>query len=161
MIGHLGIYLLILISPFKSIDSQLSHMDSSVPNLLSSMLRLRCPRCRHGKLFSQPNPYNIKRMESMPDQCPSCGQDFQIEPGFYFGATYVSYALNVGWLIPTFLTMHFGLALPYRYFVITMFALLPILVPLIFRLSRSIWIHFFVNLDPQVAQQVREGASSE
>jgi hypothetical protein len=27
--------------------------------------------------------------------CPKCGADFVKEPGFYFGASYVSYALTI------------------------------------------------------------------
>ncbi len=123
-------------------------MSNKKTSLVGSMVGQRCPRCREGKLYSQPNPYNFKQMEKMPDNCPVCGQDFIIEPGFYFGATYVSYALNVAWLIPTFLFMRFVLDLPFMYFVITMFALLPVLVPVIFRMSRSIWIHFFVKYKP-------------
>ncbi len=92
----------------------------------------------------------------MPDQCPDCGQDFVIEPGFYFGATYVSYALNVAWLIPTFVLIRFGLGLPYSYFVVVMFLLLPVLVPVIFRWSRSIWLRFFVKYDPKLAISVRQ-----
>jgi len=122
--------------------------------MLSSMLRLRCPRCRQGKLFTVSNPYHLKRMNEMPDRCPACGQDFEIEPGFYFGATYVSYALNVAWLVPTFLLTRFVIGWEFRTFVIIMFALLPILVPLIFRVSRSIWLHFFVRFDPEVAYNV-------
>lgn len=133
--------------------------------MFASMLRLRCPRCRQGKLFTVSNPYNLKRMNQMPERCPACGQDFEIEPGFYFGATYVSYALNVAWLVPTFLITRFVIGWEYRTFVIIMFALLPILVPLIFRVSRSIWLHFFVRFDPEVAhnvaQQPRSGDQGE
>ena len=127
-----------------------------MPSLLSSMLRLRCPRCRQGKLFSVSNPYNLKRMNDMPERCPACGQDFEIEPGFYFGATYVSYALNVAWLVPSFLFTRFVMDWEYRTFVIIMFTLLPVLVPLIFRVSRSVWIHFFVRFDPGIAKQVSQ-----
>jgi uncharacterized protein (DUF983 family) len=131
-------------------------MAKQIPGLMASMFRLRCPRCRQGKLYTVSNPYRFKYMNAMPSQCPACGQDYEIEPGFYFGATYISYAFNVGWLVPTFLFMRFVLDLPYRYYVITMFALLPVLVPLIFRVSRSIWLAIFVRYDPAVAQQVAE-----
>jgi len=88
----------------------------------------------------------------MPDKCPVCGQDFVIEPGFYFGATYVSYAFNVAWLVPLFLFMRFVLGLPFNYYVITMFALLPVLIPLISRVSRQIWLGFFVKYDPETKE---------
>ena len=37
----------------------------------------------------------------MNKQCPECKQDFLIEPGFEFGAMYISYALNVAYFIAT------------------------------------------------------------
>ena len=125
-------------------------------SLVVSMVGNRCPRCRQGRLFLNKNPYAFKDIEKMPQVCPKCNQDFVIEPGFYFGATYVSYALNVAWLIPMFLFLRFAIgwsALEWQSLV-TLAIVLPALVPIIFRLSRSIWIHFFVKYDPNVALQV-------
>ncbi len=92
----------------------------------------------------------------MPEQCPRCGQDFVIEPGFFFGATYISYALNVGWLIPSFLFISFVLNQPYSVYLIFMAIVLPASVPILFRLSRSAWIHMFVNYDPSIASRIKE-----
>lgn len=119
-----------------------------MPSLLKSILTNRCPRCRKGRLFLEKNPYKWKTMQSMPKECEVCGQDFVIEPGFFFGSTYVSYALNVAWLIPTFLFIRFVLGFEYSVFLIVMFLMLPALVPIIFRVSRSAWIHMFVKHDP-------------
>ncbi|MEO0895764.1 MAG: DUF983 domain-containing protein [Bacteroidota bacterium] len=131
-------------------------MPAKTPSWLSSVVGLRCPRCRKGKLFVQPNPYNIKQITEMPSKCPCCGQDFVIEPGFYFGATYVSYALNIAWLVPLFFLINFILDLPYRTFVITMFVLIPILIPLISRLSRALWLGAFVKFDQEVSAKVEK-----
>ena len=62
---------------------------------LYSILNNKCPRCHEGKFFDSANPYNLAKMTSMPDKCPECGQPYEPEPGFYFGAMYVSYALGV------------------------------------------------------------------
>ncbi len=129
-----------------------------MPSLFSSILSGTCPRCRKGKLFLVRNPYRLKHLQSMPEVCEVCGQDFQIEPGFYFGASYVSYALNVAWLIPSFLFVRFVLDQPYSVFLIVMFTLLPLLVPVLFRLSRSAWIHIFVRFDPAYKKTRTEGA---
>lgn len=91
----------------------------------------------------------------MPPACEVCGQDFVIEPGFYFGASYISYALNTAWLIPAFLFVRFVLKLEYSTFLVIMFSLLPVLIPLIYRLSRAAWIHIFVKYDP-TASSVKE-----
>ena len=123
-----------------------------MPSLLTSIIGNRCPRCRKGRLFSVRNPFHLKRMQEMPDTCPVCQQDFVIEPGFFFGASYVSYALNVAWLVPTFLFVRFVLGFSYNVFLGVMGLMLVMLVPLLFRLSRSVWIHMFVKYDPVAGQ---------
>lgn len=49
-------------------------------------LRLRCPRCGEGKLFSG--------WFKMNDCCTKCGLDFRREPGFYLGSIYFNYGLT-------------------------------------------------------------------
>lgn len=100
-------------------------------------------------------------MQAMPPACEVCGQDFVIEPGFFFGASYISYALNIAWLIPTFLFVRFVLGFEYSTFIIVMFTLLPILVPIIFRTSRSAWIHMFVKVDPDIEKKAQAKSPGE
>ncbi|MGB0196394.1 MAG: DUF983 domain-containing protein [Flavobacteriales bacterium] len=61
---------------------------------LGALLNNRCPKCYEGRLFNS-HAYDLKRVSEMPAKCPVCGEDFAREPGFYFGAAYVSYALTV------------------------------------------------------------------
>ncbi len=121
-----------------------------MPSLLTSILGNRCPRCRKGRLFSVRNLFNIRRMHEMPAACQVCQQDFVIEPGFFFGASYVSYALNVAWLVPTFLIVRFVLGFSYSVFLVVMGVMLVVGIPFLFRLSRSVWIHMFVKYDANI-----------
>lgn len=57
--------------------------------------KLLCPKCGEGKLFKNPNPYNIKMIGDMPDHCPNCHLAFMPEPGFYYGAMFMSYVVTV------------------------------------------------------------------
>lgn len=77
----------------------------------------------------------------MHTNCPVCGLKYEQEPGFWWGAMYVSYALAVAACLPTFVACYwvFGLSFWNSFFVII--ALQLILVPVLFRLSRSIWIN--------------------
>lgn len=104
----------------------------------------------------------------MHARCSHCNESFTREPGFYFGAAYVSYALTValwvavlvalitfdslGWIEFSFFTHPLT-------FIISGVATLIILLPLIYRLSRSIWIGLFVTYDAEAAEksQQREG----
>ena len=68
----------------------------------SSAFGCRCPRCREGKLFKHPLSYRFKKVTEMNKDCPVCGQPTEIEVGFYYGTSYVSYLLTVGISILTF-----------------------------------------------------------
>ena len=124
--------------------------DDKKPNLLMSILANNCPRCRRGKLFKQNNPYKLKGLMEMNEKCPVCGQTTDMEPGFYYGTSYVSYALAVTVSVTTFIAwwVIIGFSLDDNRFFwwMGMNAILLItLQPLLMRLSRSIWISFFIR----------------
>ena len=60
------------------------------------------PRCREGNMFIYSNPYNLKNFMNMNDKCPVCKQPFDLEPGFYYGTSYVSYAFTIAITIASF-----------------------------------------------------------
>src|SRR5580704_7339683 len=65
------------------------------PGILKSVFTNKCPRCREGNLFVNPNPYHLATTMHMPEHCPVCGQKFELQTGFYFGTGFVSYGLTV------------------------------------------------------------------
>jgi len=111
---------------------------------LYSIFGNKCPRCHEGDFFEKSTPYS-KDFDKMNHHCPSCGENFERETGFYYGAMYVSYgftvALGVAWFLFYYVVFGFE-ALP---FLISYSVLLIILLPWIFRTSRLIWINFFVK----------------
>src|ERR1039458_9329044 len=68
---------------------------SNNPGYIGSILTNKCPHCKKGNLFINPNPYELKNTMKMPEQCPVCGQKFDLQTGFYFGTGYVSYLLTI------------------------------------------------------------------
>lgn len=123
---------------------------------LSWILRNRCPKCGKGKLFVKANAYDLRHTAAMHSACGSCGEDFEREPGFYFGAAYVSYALTVALWIAVLVAlmcfdawgwMEFGMFTHPGTFLLTGISLLVALLPLIYRLSRSLWIAMFTKSD--------------
>lgn len=112
---------------------------------LISVFGNKCPKCHTGNLFDTSNPYSFSNIDKMPDNCPNCGQKFWLEPGFYYGAMYISYALTIALSVAVFVAMivlwHFDLL---WYLGLNTLSLI-LLFPAIFRLSRSIWIHIFVR----------------
>ncbi|PWU01742.1 MAG: DUF983 domain-containing protein [Bacteroidetes bacterium] len=125
------------------------------PNYWISVLDNRCPRCRRGKLFENSNPYKLKTCVKMNPKCPVCGQPTDIEVGFYYGTAYVSYAITVLFSLFTFFAwwLIIGFSLndgDFRllWWGIVNAVLMILLQPIFMRLSRSLWISWFVKYDP-------------
>ena len=72
---------------------------------LKSVLTSKCPRCHEGELFTHPW-YQIRNNTKLHERCAVCGQRTQLEPGFYHGTGYVSYALTVGFSITSFVIFY-------------------------------------------------------
>jgi len=127
------------------------------PNYLWSILTMKCPRCRRGHMFSQPNPWKLKQTLRMPKKCPECGQPFELEVGFWYGTGYVSYALSFALSVATFIAwwVLVGLSTEDSRFFWWMgmnAVLLVALQPWLMRLSRVIYLYFFVSYDPNYKQ---------
>jgi uncharacterized protein (DUF983 family) len=114
---------------------------------LYSVLRLKCPRCRKGNLFSKTNPYSFKGSLDMPDSCPACGQDFKIEPGFYIGALWTSFPIVIFIMTLLSILLLVYLKMELNLFFVVLTAILFLLQPVIIRYGRAIWIHVFVDYD--------------
>lgn len=112
---------------------------------LYSILNNKCPHCHKGNFFETNNPYDLKRFSRMNSKCPVCHEDFRREPGYYFGATYVSYALTVGLGIALYIILSVILDMDAISFLIIFSIILVVLMPVSYRFARLIWINFFVK----------------
>jgi len=115
---------------------------------LYNILKLKCPRCREGDLFLTKNPYNLKLFDKMPKRCPVCGEDFQRESGFYWGAMMISHANTTILAVIVHLITHYFYGWEPIPFLIVFIPLLFSVITIVFRTSRAIWISFFVKYDP-------------
>lgn len=117
-----------------------------------SVVNNRCPKCHQGKVFTKNSPYNLKYLFKMEAVCEHCHERYEKEPGYFFGAMFVSYALTAFLffivLVLDFTVFHLGLSL--LYFLIP--AVL-ILSPLTFQWSRLIWLNFFIRFNPALAKK--------
>ncbi len=129
-------------------------MGKPTPNYFLSILSMNCPRCRRGKVFRTPNPWNFKKTFDINDECPVCKQQFDMEPGFWYGTAYVSYALTVAFSVSTFVAwwVLIGFSLEDNrifWWLGTNAVLMILLQPWFMRLSRTIWLSFFVKYDKE------------
>ena len=128
--------------------STTSESKLSVLRLLTS----KCPRCRKGDMFQNKNPWDLKNTMKMNKECPVCSQRFDVEVGFYFGASYVAYALTVAFSAATFtawwVLIGFSLYDNRIFYWLTVNAVLLIVMqPYLMRVSRTGWLAFFVRYD--------------
>jgi hypothetical protein len=124
------------------------------PNLVYSLLTSKCTRCRRGDMFRHKNAYNLKHTLQMNEQCSVCGQPLDMEPGFYYGTNMISYGLAVLVCVVTFFLwwgiIGFSLKDTRFFWWIGVNAfLLFALQPLLMRISRTVWLSFFVKYSPR------------
>lgn len=111
--------------------------------LIPAMLAGKCPRCRTGTIFYS-NPYDPSKMTSFNKNCPHCHLNIEREPGFLYGAMYVSYALNVALMVT------FGIGtyilfkdIPFGYLLAAIFGPVILFFPLTYRYSRILYMYSF------------------
>lgn len=111
-------------------------------SLAASVLGLRCPVCREGKVFEN---FFLK----MNPTCPACGLKFEREPGYFLGAMYFSYAMAIPPL--TLMTIFQKWMSPGRTMIscilVSALIFVPLVVPIV-RYSRVMWLHFDRFFDP-------------
>ena len=84
----------------------------------------------------------------MNDRCDCCGQSFMPEPGYYFGAMFVSYGLNAGFFLAVWVAMIILMdEVSLTAMIIALLIIIFGLLPITFRLSRVLWIYIFVRYD--------------
>ncbi|WP_223845548.1 DUF983 domain-containing protein [Flavobacterium selenitireducens] len=117
------------------------------------MITGSCPKCHEENMYVNPNPYNIIETMKMHERCQNCGFKYKVEPNFFFGAMYVSYALSVLVGVITFGIVKVGFGLDLVQSFAAIFIILIALMPLITRLSRNIYINLFVNYDDSLVRK--------
>lgn len=131
-----------------SIDLTTTDKKPSVFNVF----KCKCPRCRRGDMFENKNPYALKTTMRMNKECPVCGQPFNLEVGFYYGSSYVSYAASIALSVATFVAwwvlIGFSLQDNRFFYWLTFNAVFLIAAqPYLMRLARTGWLMFFVRYD--------------
>ncbi len=118
-----------------------------IPEIIYSTAANKCPRCHKGKVFENNNPYSFKNGLTMHVSCSECNLKYEREPGFFYGALYVSYALMSGifilWFISDLLWIHMDAVVLAIIVMITMLLLFPV----VYRTARILWLNFFVRYD--------------
>ncbi len=128
---------------------------SNFPALLGG----RCPRCHQGKLFST-SGWHPTTFADMPPTCPRCGQTFEPEPGFYYGAMFISFGFSVALFLTVGVAVYYLGHDPELWVYVTAVTVGSLLlVPVSYRASRTLMLYGFgfIPFDPAVAEAVAAG----
>jgi len=104
-------------------------------------------------MFKDNNPYkklNLTHIFEMYDQCPVCGQKFDLEPGFWYGTGYISYGLFVVFSAITFFIWWATIGISTEdnrvlYWLLINGLLIVVLQPWFMRFSRVVYLGIFVK----------------
>lgn len=116
-----------------------------IKKVLYSVFWNKCPNCHQGSVFKHKNPFDFKKFDVMNETCSHCGHKYEKEPGFFYGAMYVSYALMVGWFLVTWAINTFIVKADSISFLIFLILSIVILMTYTFRIARLFWINFFTR----------------
>lgn len=115
---------------------------------LYSILNQKCPRCHEGDMFPKGTLYSPTKFAEMYENCPCCGQTYEPEPGYYYGAMYVSFGFSTAIFLGIFFLLSMVMAEVTFAMIFGLVVLVTIgLLPLNFRLSRALWINIFIHYE--------------
>ncbi len=118
-----------------------------------SIFKMKCPRCHEGD-FYKGHPYKYSTMGRVHENCSKCDLKYNIEPSFFQGSYYVAYALGVALLIAVSVIklIFFPEAGPLD-LLISIIVSLTLLSPLLYALSKIIWINVFVKYEKNILKK--------
>ncbi len=115
-----------------------------------ALLHAKCPRCRRGNIYK--GPVYAFGSNQMYDKCPRCNLHFEIEPGYFYAAMYISYAFNVAEAVTlgllTFIITH-NTTSPWLYLAVIITGCI-VLSPLNYRYARVLQLFW---LSPKIHYQ--------
>lgn len=124
-----------------------------IPEIIYSTVRNKCSRCHQGDVFENKNPYSFKNGLKMKESCSVCNLKYEREPGFFYGALYVSYALMSGIFITWYVVDQLWLQLDPITLIILVVSSMLILFPVAYRWARLLWLNFFVRFDKKYTKE--------
>jgi len=112
-------------------------------SVASAIYNHKCPKCRQGNLYKS-SAFDLFNYASMHTHCEHCNLKFEVEPGFFYGAMFVSYAIAVASIGICFAIIYAVLGNPDVWVYSTSICLVVVLMmPLNFRYSRTLMLHLF------------------
>jgi uncharacterized protein (DUF983 family) len=132
-----------------------NHTHEKPTSEFSAALHAKCPKCRKGDMFKQSSLGFLN--QKMNTRCPYCNFQFEIEPGYFYVAMFVSYGMVVAEMVTlgigTYILTHSES--PWLYIGVLL-GITFLLSPFNFRFSRVIllyWLTPNLHYDPERAKK--------
>ncbi|SHJ41348.1 DUF983 domain-containing protein [Aquimarina spongiae] len=116
---------------------------------INSIVNGSCPVCQQESMYQNSNPYKLSETLKMRERCGHCHTKYKIEPSFFYGAMYVSYAVGIAFAVAAFVIANLLLKLNLLHTFFAIVGTLVVFMPVIMRLSRNIWINLFMHYDKE------------
>jgi uncharacterized protein (DUF983 family) len=120
---------------------------------LYSILFGACPKCHQESMYVNKNPYVLSETLKIHDKCSHCNTRYRMEPSFFYGSMYVSYAVGIAFAVAAFvisyLLIETSLVVAFIAIVLTLVGFMPIIM----RWSRNIWINLFMSYDKSLVKK--------
>ena len=110
-------------------------------------------------MYKDSNPYHLSKLFDMRERCGQCGLKYKMEPSFFFGAMYVSYAVGIAFAVAVFVLVYLVAGASLLNTFIAIVITLILFLPVIIRISRNIWVNFFIKYTPEKSRQEKLGKS--
>jgi len=120
---------------------------------LYSILTGACPKCHQESMYMNKNPYILTDTLKIHDHCSHCKTKYRIEPSFFYGSMYVSYAVGIAFAVAAFVISYLFLGSSLKTAFIAIVVTLVASGPIIMRLSRNIWINLFMSYDKSLSEK--------
>ncbi|TXG36543.1 DUF983 domain-containing protein [Seonamhaeicola maritimus] len=118
-----------------------------------SIITGSCPKCHQESMYCNKNAYIIADTLKINECCSNCNTKYRIEPSFFYGAMYVSYAVGIAFAVAAFVISNLFLNASLKVTFISIVGTLVVFMPIIMRLSRNIWINFFMHYDKDLVKK--------
>jgi uncharacterized protein (DUF983 family) len=117
-----------------------------------SIFYLKCPRCHEGEMFDTGSWSFVKSFD-MRERCDKCDLNYFPEPGYYYGAMFISYIWTGFFCLFFVAFFHWILKLSQTWAFGLLIAFLAINFVYIFRISRLMWINVNIKYNPRAIEQ--------
>ena len=106
----------------------------------------KCPRCRQGEVFLNPL-YKLRKPLKTHTFCPVCRVRYEVEPGFFWGAMYISYALSVALFAVVIIAISILMDEPeFIHYLLGVLLATAVFSPFSFRFSRVLMLYWFSGI---------------